>query len=225
MPGLDLVTLPVLLALAASPSCAAAPPVVEMDFRNNPPIQRTDLSGRELGTFHVSTTFAKSRNEIFTVGGLTLSEFAPQFFMELNAPVDLVTHEYCLSVKSIEITVNYQPTIYIAKEFNEGSCRFRQILQHEARHVNTDIIAFNEYLPVLRDAVAAAASKINAVKLTNAEGISAVREKFLDLIKQALIEKTNEIEKVRFNRQQAIDTRQEYMRLSRMCEDEPLPRP
>ncbi|TAL26906.1 MAG: hypothetical protein EPN97_18655 [Alphaproteobacteria bacterium] len=221
--ALSQLTLPAAYILAATGVCAAPPPpAVEMEFVNTPPVERNDLSGRQLGGFHISTTFAKSRNEIFTVGGLTISDFSPAYLVDFSIPADTVTGWPCLSVKDVKIKVNYAPTIYVASEFRAGGCRYKTTLQHEVRHVNTDIITFNEFLPVLRQAVQDAANGIGAVGPLKPENLIRERDKMVDRLKAALEAKVDEIEKIRFNRQQVIDTRQEYLRLSALCREEPL---
>ena len=208
---------------AASGMCAApAPPVVSMQLVETPPIQRNDLDSRALGSFHISTTFSHSRNEIFTVGGLTVSDFSPEYLIDFNAAPDTLSGWRCLSVKSVNISVKYAPTIYVASDFRPGTCRFDSTLQHEARHVNTDIITFNELLPVLRQAVQDAANQLGAVGPVKPDNMIAERDKMVDKLKAALVAKTDEIERIRFSRQQMIDTRQEYLRLSKLCAGEPL---
>jgi hypothetical protein len=221
--ALSQLTLPAAYLLAATGVCAAPPPpVVEMEFINTPPVERNDLSAQQLGGFHISTTFSHSRNEIFTVGGLTLSDFSPEYLVGFSGPADPATGWPCLSVKEVKIRVTYTPTIYIASEFGSAGCRYKTTLQHEVRHVNTDIITFNEYLPALRQAVQNAASKVGAVGPLKPENILRERDKMVDKLKAALEAKVDEMEKIRFNRQQAIDTRQEYLRTSALCQDEPV---
>lgn len=224
--ALSQLTLPAAYILAATGVCAAPPPPnVQMEFINTPPIERNDMSSKQLGGFHVSTTFSHSRNEIFTVGGLTVSDFSPVYLVDFNIPVDSITGWPCLSVKEVKIKVNYAPTIYVASEFPNGSCLYNNTLQHEVRHVNTDIITFNEFLPVLRQAVQDAANGIGAIGPLKPENVLRERDKMVDTLKAALAAKTDEIEKIRFNRQQVIDTRQEYLRLSGLCLSESQRRP
>lgn len=211
-----------ILAAAAGMCRAPAPPTVHMDFVDTPPIQRNDLSSRQLGSFQISTTFSHSRNEIFTVGGLTLSDFSPEYLIDFDAIPDDISGWPCLSVKAINITVKYAPTIYVASDFKPGTCRFDSTLQHEARHVNTDIITFNELLPVLRQAVQDAADQLGATGPVKPDDVVAARDKMVDRLKGALVAKADEIEKIRFSRQQMIDTRQEYLRMTKLCADEPL---
>lgn len=226
--GIAPLTLPAAYLLAAATACAPPPaPIVHMDFVTTPAVQRSDLTSRELGKFSISTTFSHSRNETFTVGGLTVSEFSPVYLIDFDAPADPATGLACLSIKTVQITVHYAPTIYIAKEYAPGTCRFQTTLQHETRHVNTDIITFNELLPALRQAIEDAAVKAGAlgpVSLADQDKVIALRDQAVNDLKTALASKTEELEALRLQRQQLIDTRQEYLRISALCAHEPLPR-
>lgn len=221
--GLDPLTLPAAYVLASLTCAAPAPPTVTMEFTHSPPIQRGDLSAKELGNYNISTTFSKSRNEIFTVGGITVSDFAPKYLVDFNSGHDPQTGLYCLSLKSVAISVHYAPTVFIASEFQAGTCRYKETLQHEVRHVNTDIITFNEYLPVLRAGVEAAAVRTAAAGPLKEQELLPARDRMVDALRAALAAKVDELEHVRFSRQQAIDTRQEYLRISKLCAGEPQP--
>ncbi len=219
MLGFDPMTLPAAYLLAAAAACpGAAAPIVHMDFVVTPAIQRNDLSSQNLGAFHISTTFSHSNRETWAVGGLTLSDFDPSYLIDFNLATN-ADGASCVSISTVQITVKYAPTIYVASEFKPGTCRFDSTLQHEARHVNTDIITFNELLPQLRQAVEDAAVAVGSVGPVAADQLIPARDKMVDRIKAALEAKAAEVEQLRFNRQQMIDTRQEYLRLSNLCQN------
>ena len=210
----------VYLLAAAQASCPILPaPKVTIDFTNNPPLEINDKTSADLGQFHINTTFAHSRNEIFTVGGLTVSALEPQYHVLFNAAGD-VAGPVCLSLAQVGIDVNYAPRIYIASEAKAGSCRYKVTLQHEVRHVNTDIITFNEYLPQMAAAVQQAIDRMPPLPPIPAENEIDVQNRVMDLVRAALVQKTDELEQVRAARQQMIDTRAEYLRGSALCRDE-----
>ena len=223
MLGLDPMTLPAAYMLAAAAACPApVPPIVHMTFIDTAPIQRSDVSGRDLGTRHISTTFSHTNRETWLVSGLTQSDFDPTYLIDFNVAQDPASGTGCVAVKTVEITVKYAPTIYVASELKPGSCRFGVVLQHEARHVNTDIITFNEQLPQLRQAVEDAANQIGWIGPITPAQLIPERDKMVDRLKAALVAKADEVEQIRFTRQQMIDTRQEYLRVSKLCPEEPL---
>lgn len=223
--GLAKAALPAAYILAASVCEAPPPPTVHMDFVNVAPVRRTDLSSAQLGGYHIDTTFSRSRNEIYTVGGLHLSELSADIYANYGIMTDPMTQMSCLSLNSVNIQVKYTPTIFVASNYKEGSCRYNTTLQHEARHVNTDIITFNELLPQMRQAVQDEAAKIGALGPMPPGDTIAGRDKIIDRLHAALTAKADELKHIVFDRQQMIDTRQEYQRLDALCADEPLSPP
>ena len=204
--------------LAAMTICPdQAPAKVDLQFTNKPPVEHNDKSGAELGNYHVSTTFSHSQNEIFTVGGLMLSKFEPHYKTRFGVVTDAEGLTECLSLYDVAITVDYAPEIYIASEAKTGSCRYTVTLQHEVRHVNTDIITFNEYLPQLKKAVEDAAATMKPLGPFDISRHKEMEDVIFKAVEDSLAKKAGEIEQTRMNRQQMIDTRAEYLRGSKLC--------
>ncbi len=218
--GASLHKLAAFYILAAQASCPILPaPKVTMTFANIPPVEINAKSSAELGQYHISTTFSHSRNEIFTVGGLTVSHIDPAYRILFNT-TSTEDGMVCVSLAQVGIAVSYAPLIYISSETKAGSCRYKATLQHEVRHVNTDIITFNEYLPQMTAAVQAALDHMPPIPPVPAENAVDVQNRMMDLVRAALGQKTDELEHVRAARQQMIDTRQEYLRGTALCPGE-----
>jgi len=211
------------LFLAAFGMCNPAPTAqVTMVFNNNLPTENNRLTSADLGNFNISTTFSKSRKEVFTVGGVTVSDFSPQFLVTFAGSSDPITGKSCLAAEKIELSLNYNPIIYIASDYKPGTCRYKEIMLHEARHVNTDIITFREYLPVMQAEMQQAAAKLQVMGPLAAHEVLPARDKTVDVLKAALGASVDKISNVLHQRQQAIDTREEYLRSSRACPYEPI---
>jgi hypothetical protein len=211
------------LFLAAFGMCNPAPTAqVTMVFNNNLPIENNTVSSAELGNFNISTTFSKSRKEIFVVGGVTVSDFSPQFLITFAGASDPVTGKTCLAAEKIELSLNYNPIVYIASEYKPGTCRYKEIMLHEVRHVNTDIITFREYLPVIQAEMQQAAAKLQVMGPLAQHEILPARDRTVDVLKAALGASVDKVSAVLHQRQQAIDTRAEYMRSVRACPGEPI---
>ena len=211
--------------LAALASCPApSPPATAiLTFTTVPPDISNVKSSKALGGYHISTTFSHSLNEMFTVGGLTVSDFAPEYLIHFSLTQDAEGTQVCLSPASVEITLKYAPRVFIASEAPEGSCRYRDTLTHEMRHVNTDIITFNELLPQLKQAVQDALDHMQPIGPMAPASMDKAQNIITDKIRDTVVKKVDEIEQIRFNRQQQIDTRQEYMRASKACPDNTSP--
>lgn len=208
----------VICAAAPVMACNEQPPLqgVEMSFTNKPPVITNDKSSAELGQYKVSTTFAKSQNEVFTLGGLHLSELAPQYVVSFDIS-GIARDQFCVAPVAVRVSIEYAPRVMIASEWQPGSCRYKVILDHEMRHVNTDIIAFNEFLPKIRLSLEQAARQIQQMGPMRESSVEKAKGLMVDAVRDKLVAEIEEFQKVRFVRQQMIDTRQQYLLESRMC--------
>jgi hypothetical protein len=202
---------------------ADAPPVLASKFENDPPKYTNALTSAELGHFKVSTVVARAPREIFRVGGLTSSLYSPTYNIEFLIRSNPGNGHACLYIKKVDLELVLAPTVYIAHEFPPGSCRYNDTLHHEQRHVATSVITLNEYMPALTE-TARRAMEDNAVVGPFISGdADAVQQNVAANIRAALQKELDVIDKVHFQRQQAIDTRAEYLRATRACPNEPLP--
>ncbi|HYD18953.1 MAG TPA: hypothetical protein VEF76_10785 [Patescibacteria group bacterium] len=204
--------------LAATQLCPNQKPLegVSLEFTNAPPVISNDKTTRELGAYTISTTFSHSENEIFTVGGLRVADFAPQYLVTFDLS-DAGKNVVCLAPMRVQLTVRYEPRVMIASEHAPGSCRYKLVLDHEIRHINTDIVTFNEFLPRMRAALESSLAEIPPIGPMQQSSIEKAKDLLMDRIKAALVHEVKEFQKTRMLRQQLIDTRQQYMLESRQC--------
>lgn len=204
----------------ASAGCLSTPRMKETDitmaFTHAPPVVENSVSSEELGKYSISTTFSRSRNETFTVGGLHLSEFAPTFLIDYYVET-LPNGKACISPAFVNITVNYAPRVLIASEHTRETCMYWKVLEHEMRHVNIDIITFEELLPRLKQGVLKTAIALEPMGPMPVSSLEKAKDILTDKVRAALVFEVDEIEQIRLNRQQQIDTRQEYLRVANSC--------
>lgn len=210
-------------APAPNPLCDPLPrPTVELTFTNNAPIQHNERSVTELANLKVDTTFSHSIKETFLLTGAAVTNYQPMYGLKFSSRT-MADGRVCTAPFDIAIAVTYNPVIYVAREAPVGSCDYAVILQHEVRHVNTDILTFNEYLPQLKTAVEDTIAAMPVVGPIDQGDVMRVDEALYQQIQAVFVKKITELNQVRFNRQQMIDTRQEYMRTSHACPaDSPL---
>jgi len=121
----------------------------------------------------------------------------------------------CLSPQVV-VTVEYQPiNVFIGREFPPQSCTYREILQHEMRHVR----AYRYHLPVVEASIRGKlarrfGSRIFYGRLGEMEGRlkADISDNWLPLIDA-------EIRKVDATQAQ-IDSPEEYNRMERVCDGE-----
>ena len=195
-------------------------PVLSIDVINNPPHYDNTYSSAELGNIPIDTQIAKKRNEVFVTGGLTRGQITTAWETSFAKMLDEHSGIACIWLKSLHLTLTYTPNVYIASEHRPGSCRYDVIMEHEVRHVNTDIMTLNEYLPLIQQDVQYAVDTLGVRGPYQDRQTERVRQDMQDIISGRLRETLAEMDAVRRQRQQLIDTRQEYMRLSNLCPNE-----
>jgi hypothetical protein len=197
-----------------------APPVQIIAQKHNP-VYRNDTASRQLGQFHVDTTFAKNPNEVFVTGGLTVGKVETKYDLNFQIKTDPVSNTSCLWVDQADVRVDYAPDVYIASEYRPDTCHYRITMEHELRHVNTDILTLNEYLPRLQAAATSALARAFSLGPIPAGQVKNEQQRIVGIVNQAITGALEEADSVRQKRQQMIDTRQEYLRLSGACPQEP----
>jgi hypothetical protein len=146
---------------------------------------------------------------------LGLTRMNSRVEMSVSGPIlqDVSTGYECIAPQ-IKVTIIYSPMkVYVGREFPPNTCAYREILQHEMRHVQV----YQQQLPIVEASVKAALSK--AFK---AEPLYAPAGQAQVLLEQKINNGwlsyiQGELNKV--NAQQAlIDTPKEYARLGRTCD-------
>lgn len=81
--------------------------------------------------------------------GITRAEMAATLEIKMARLVSEADEEECLAPQVV-VTVEYKPIkVYIGREFPPDSCSYREILQHELRHVK----AYHHHLPRVETAI------------------------------------------------------------------------
>jgi hypothetical protein len=157
------------------------------------------------------------RYSLTDVGGLMEGtiriETDASFMLETNQK----TGDTCAWFEAVNVSINIDPTIFVAREYPEGSCLHEAIYWHEIKHVNTDRKIVNKYLPRFERAIN---------DYLYHDGIQGpVSERFADRLQEDMMtELTDKIYKVsqameaeRHERQKALDSREEYDRVMGEC--------
>lgn len=147
--------------------------------------------------------------------GLTRTE--SRVSVTLNGPIlqDRTSGYECVAPQ-LRVTLFYAPiVVYIGREFPVGSCAYRQILAHEMGHLNT----YLDHLPTVERRVRAALERRFQGRplyapIGQAQALLAreIDTAWMPYIRREL----GAVERL----QAAIDTPQEYARLSKVCKGE-----
>jgi hypothetical protein len=162
-----------------------------------------------------SLTRMKEGSGASFVLGLTRTESRISFALDGAILIDPKTRYECVAPK-IDVLLAYQPiVIYVGKEFLPGTCAYQEILAHEMRHLK----AYLDHLPKVERVVRAALKTRFSGQPIYAPAGQAKRllEQEMDGGWMPYIK--NEMAKVE-RLQAAIDSPQEYARLSKVCAGE-----
>lgn len=148
--------------------------------------------------------------------GLTRGNASVSFSMNSPAFIDQTGRWECTSPQ-ITVTYGLSPiTVYVAKEFPEGSCAYKEIYEHEMRHVKA-------YQTHIADIEKLLADALNGRFATGSPWRGPVGQTRARL-QQELAERWTPFVQREFNRveeaQARIDTPEEYERVANACDGE-----
>jgi len=123
----------------------------------------------------------------------------------------------CFWVESIEVGLRYEALdIYIVSEYTPGSCQYNAILSHEKKHAGVARAYLDDYVQVIRSALASLAiPKPRDPRLV--ETVSEAQEKTQATIAKLLDPVIAELRKSMEEAQNKIDSRAEYRRVEKQC--------
>lgn len=122
----------------------------------------------------------------------------------------------CGQVKNLVVQLGFQENkIYIAKEFPKRSCPYKVVLAHEEMHKEVDRTILVEFSEKARLILSDAAKKIGMVRAATPNMIDEQINEQLSIEMDRL---AKEFEDERRARQNAVDSAEEYLRVSQSCE-------
>ncbi|HCM83361.1 MAG TPA: hypothetical protein PKW15_00065 [Alphaproteobacteria bacterium] len=150
------------------------------------------------------------------VGGLTNGTISSNMSTQLQT-LTSPDGSACIWISEVIIRLQYQPIVYVSREFAPGSCYHAAVLEHEHKHVSVDRALITMFAPELQNAiqnVAATKGRAGPISKVQLESTSRTIQK---AIEDELNRMMDNLSTVRSARQAQIDTPQEYMRVQRLC--------
>lgn len=185
---------------------------------NTAPIQYDfSKSTKDLNHFHLDTNNPYGTNVHTDAGGITNGELLVKSSVSTKMQSFPAIHQTCLWVNAVQINILVKPTVYIASDYPQGSCKHNAIAEHEMKHVKTDQRVVQDFSPQIKAAVTAAVQKIGMVGPKADSDVRAVQTKINAYVQKALDGVTAQMHASRRQRQQQIDTLAEYQRVDRVC--------
>lgn len=148
--------------------------------------------------------------------GLTRGNAIVKFEIRIPAFIAPGSRMECASPQ-INVLYGFKPmTVYVAREFPAGSCAYKEIYEHELRHVKT----YQDHLASIEKDIAATLSKRFATGSPWRGPVGETRARLQDeLDNRWLPYISREISRVK-TAQALIDTAEEYARVAESCDGE-----
>jgi hypothetical protein len=109
------------------------------------------------------------------------------------------------------------PTVWVANEFPLGTCMYQAVRDHEMKHVNADRTVTNQHLSRIRAALTEVAMGRGFFGPLPPDQLKTASAAFVDQLSGVLQRESQAFYSDEIKAQQAIDTMQEYQRLSHLC--------
>ena len=122
----------------------------------------------------------------------------------------------CAQISDFELNFGFDDTIvYVASELPYGSCSYGVVLEHEMRHVQTDLFVVQSYLPILPNLLREAVRYVGTIRASSAE---VAEEQIRSSISRYMGDLGKSLSQVRQKYQGQIDSKDEYLRISKSCD-------
>lgn len=136
--------------------------------------------------------------------------------------LDILSNEWrkqgCVRYKSVEIDLHLRPRIYVAKEYDSGTCR-QAVLAHELKHVGVDRAVMNKYGAMMAPAVQDVINRTGALGPFDVKDMTAVKGQAAGYITAVTDRLEKTMERELDERQRAVDTPEEYAYVGGFCHE------
>ena len=144
--------------------------------------------------------------------GLTSVEWRSKADMQM-AGMPVGADSYCWYVTEINMTIELRSTVFLAKEIERDSCIWREVMNHEQKHVKLNRKLFGRLKTDLKPKIAAVAD--GGIEASDGDSaMAAFRPKIKKMIDKALEKFSTAREK---QHRVEIDTQAEYDRVDAAC--------
>jgi hypothetical protein len=211
-------------AKAAAESCMAPPqPVVHVDVVEEAALFDMGKNASDLEIFRTEANSghlpSRYHDEVHEIKGVTVGNFSASHDVEFRLGEAIASDEGCASIKNINITLRFKPIVYVANEFTDHACWFKEIFEHEARHVKIDRDLTAKYKTQIEETLAFAFK--NPTDYSSGrippEDIEAARFRLNDAVGGALAASFDSLMREREDKQLTVDNMGEYTRIARAC--------
>ena len=208
-----------LLGLLAGAGAASARPAFRAACEDAAQASRARFASRDSGyridnglSYRALTAMKRPGVAPGMVLGLTRTESRVSIHIDGQVRPDARQQFECIAPQ-VAVTLYYPPiTVYVGREFKPGTCAYREILAHEMRHLK----AYLEWLPKVEEHIRTRLAARYIGKPLYAQRGQARALLQADIDRNWMPTIRNEMLRIEAL-QAAIDSPQEYARLSKVC--------
>jgi hypothetical protein len=204
--------------LAGLLSCdPAANLSVDITFNNNPPEIKA-MAPAELRSIREKEANSPTyQGEFPNVRGLADRYYQIRYSISFTNTDWPLLGRTCVQPTGVQILVTFKPTIYISSDLQPGSCMYNVTLDHEMKHVTTDIDVLGAYLPEIKKMAEINLAMIQSEDPVSRDDVETYQEIISEKFERLLNKSSEKLQEERILRQQAVDSHEEYVRLSNVC--------
>ena len=200
----------------AAPRCPKASPGIEIDVGLDPGAVAYDKGKSKKTLTKMAAGPGVAGSQAGTRFGLTRSAYSEQIKIGVRSE-EIGDGWRCHRLSSISARIEISElSVYVARELPSGTCAYKAVLEHEARHVSILRDTLRDYLPAYEKALRRAAEGIDPIadKARKIPG-----DRFFRHLKTGLKPVLAELSETLKKRQKAIDTPEEYRRVHQLCRE------
>lgn len=155
----------IILAATAFPACPnVPPPQIGVRMVMEKPIIQHGLSKADMAKARADTKVPYQMQDLQHVGrgGMMRGDIHVNYDVKTSAvPGNTLetVNQNCVRYDRVQVTLDLAPIIYIAKDYDEKSCWYNQILQHEESHIDMDRVVIEKYVERIKNGLMLAFSE------------------------------------------------------------------
>ena len=174
-------------------------------------------SEEELNNFKIDTVNPYGKEVIVDVGGLMEGGIEVKHNVNIGYVSNPIYNMTCFWYDKLRIDIGIKPTIYVAREYNKGTCMHNAIMEHEMKHIEVDRQIVNQYANKVGYEINAFLTQQTVFGPVPTSQLQEAQSQLTAHITKILKKHVDEMKELRRIEQQKVDTREEYDAVSAKC--------
>ena len=174
---------------------------------------------KELTERGTDTISPYPKHAITQTGGITASRVEFQTSMQFQHQSYPSLGVGCVYFDEINVTIQLDPTIYIARDYQKRSCNYKEVLKHEKKHVRVDKEVLNKYARKIGEALRHSINNAPGRGPYPLERLGDIQTSMEEYVASVIKTQQSLMEEDRFRQQQGVDSLEEYERIRKACDD------